>query len=138
MTLIQKNRGLNRRQKVKRILLVLVVYFMTCFIVYAQQGFPTRQEQQDYLGKVKQNTSEYDSRMDDIRSRNSSSGEALAFLRLKSDIDNLDTRITKEMNNIDAVHNRDQRVTSQVLSSLENMINQRKAKQDQLEDLLSN
>ena len=123
----------------KRILLILIVFFITCMVISAQQSrFPTKQEQQDYLSKVQSDTSDYDSQLEEIKSRNSSSGEMHTFLRIKADIDRLDTRITKEINTINASHDRDNRVSSLIISSLENLINQRKAKQEEMEKLLEN
>jgi len=108
-------------------------------VISAQQSrFPTKQEQQDYLSKVQSDTSDYDSQLEEIKSRNSSSGEMHTFLRIKADIDRLDTRITKEINTINASHDRDNRVSSLIISSLENLINQRKAKQEEMEKLLEN
>jgi len=117
----------------------MVVFFATYLMAYAQQSrFPTRQEMQDYLNDVKTNTSEYDSQLDEIKSRNTHGGEVHTFLRIKSEIDSLDVRINREINNITASHNRDNRVSALVVSSLENMINQRKGKQEELEDLIAN
>jgi hypothetical protein len=90
------------------------------------------------LNQVRSNTSDHDSRLSGIISRNSTSGDAHTFLRMKSEIDALDARITREMDRITAVHDRDTKVSTVMIENLERMIDQRKAKQEELEKFLSN
>jgi hypothetical protein len=125
---------------VKRIFLTIVVFFVAGLIVYAQQQseYPSRQEMQNYLNQVKSNTSDHDSRLSGIISRNSTSGDAHTFLRMKSEIDALDARITREMDIITAVHDKDTKVSSVMVDNLQRMIDQRKEKQEELEKFLSN
>ena len=121
----------------KRIVLAIVILLAAGFVVYAQQGTPTKQDMQNYLNEVKSKTSDYDSMMEDIISNNSSSGLATRFARIKADIEKLEARIDGEVKSIQSVHDKDQKVGSQVIDSLQRDIDQRKAKQKELEDLLA-
>lgn len=122
----------------KRIFLAIVILFVAGVIVYAQQGAPTKQEMQNYLSEVQSKTSEYDSMLEDIISRNASSGEIHQFLRLKGEINRLDQKIQSEINSITAIHDKDNKVSSQIIDSLQRSMNERKARQQELENLLSN
>ncbi|MCL2319843.1 MAG: hypothetical protein FWC45_07140 [Treponema sp.] len=123
----------------KRILMAFVILVAAGTIAYAQQAAtPTKQDMQQYLNQAKQNASQFDKMLADLKSRNNLGGDLNTYLRLKSEIDGLETRIKSEQASITARHNNGDRVGAEVMNSLERMVNQHKAKVAELEKLLSN
>ena len=122
----------------KRILIVIIILLVAGTAVFAQKaGGPTRENMEEYYNQANENASEYESMLDDLKSRNSTSGDIAAFNRLKAEIDRLESRINTESGNITATHDKGNRVNSEIINSLERLISQHKARVEELEKLLS-
>ena len=118
--------------------MVIAVLLAAGAIAYAQSaGNPTKQDMQNYLNKAKDNTSQYDSKLQDLKSKNNSGGDIHTFIRLKDEIDRLESRIQTEINNITATHDRGNTVSSQIMDNLERMIDQHKQKVAELDALVA-
>ena len=123
----------------KRIFLVLVILFTASTIMYAQQAAgPSRQDMQAYLNQVRENSSRFDSMLEEIIDRNSTSALTRSFARLVAQIDSLAARIQAEVTGITAIHDRGNFVSESMIERVERLINLHKARQEELERLLSN
>ena len=119
--------------------MAIVILVAAGTITYAQQvAAPTKQDMQTYLNQAKQNASQYEKDLSDIKSRNSSSGDVNTYNRIKGEIDRLESRINTEKTNIKAVNDKGNKVNTAILNNLEQMINQHKDKVAELETFLSN
>ena len=127
----------------KQFFLTAVVVFLTGTMVYAQQASnqptsaQTKQEAQQYLDQVKSNSSQFDSDLADIIALNSSNKDMANFNQLKAEIDRLETLITTERDRIKNNLDSGKKVSSQVLEKYERLINQHKAKLEELEAFVS-
>ena len=122
----------------KRIFIVVVILLAAGAMAYAQRAAdPTREDMDKYLEQAKDHASEFESMFDDLKSRNNRSGDIATFNRLKSEIDSLESRINTESNNISATHDRGNRVSTEIMGNLERLINQHKAKVEELDKHLS-
>jgi len=106
-----------------------MVILLAATLVFAQQsGQPTKPEMQSYVNQAKQNSSQFDSILQELIARNASSGDINAYLRLKAEIDQLESRIKSQEYSIRATHERDNKVSPSVLNGLSKLIETHKKK----------
>ena len=131
----------------KRIIFTAVILIAAGTLVYAQQAKApasssqnktsvaeqTRQEAREYLDQAKTNTTEFESTYDDLLDRNGGSDFAAAYRRLKAEIDSLESRIKYEESSIDGSLTKGARISTTVFDHLRQLLDQYKAKTDELE-----
>ena len=123
----------------KRILFVALILLMAATVVYAQQQTWTqaRQEAQQYLGQSRSNSDQFEATLAELRARNSNNDDMQVYLRIRREIDQLEATINAEQANIEARLDRGQRVSLEVLSRFERMVDQHRVKMAELEVFLS-
>ena len=129
----------------KRILLALVILLVAASFVYAQQQgassppttTQTKQNAQQYLTQAQANGSEYVSTLDDLRTRNRSNLDAITFNRLKAEIDRLESLIETEEARLGASLDKGNKVGSDTITRIQQMIDQHKAKTEELQAFIS-
>ena len=87
----------------KRILLTAVILFLAGTAIYAQQAASapptteqTRQSAQQYISNGKSKSTQFDTYLDDFKTRNTSNDNASNFRRLSYEANQLETRINRE------------------------------------------
>jgi hypothetical protein len=125
----------------KRFLLVNILLLAACITLFAQQGgtsnrpssAQTRENATQYLNEGKENSSRFDSMQAALIARNTSNSDAYAYNRLKDEIDKLEAQIIEEQNRISASLDRGIRVNEGTLNRVQGLIDQHKAKLEELE-----
>ena len=129
----------------KRFLMIIIVLLAACTVVYAQQARTTRQQEkeqtrkkaQEYLKIVNENSSEFDTMLEDIKDRNGS-GLDRRFVVLKRQLDRLEGRIRSEETSINTSHDQGARVHQDRITTMERLISRYKSKEAELESLIDN
>ena len=131
----------------KRILLATLILLLAGMTVYAQQAAQggtnlpsssqTKQNAQQYLTQAKTNGSQFTSALSDLNARNLSNKDLITFNQLKTEIDRLEALINTEQarigGNLDSGH----KVDAELLNRIQRLIDQHKAKMDELEAFIS-
>ena len=125
----------------KRILFTTVLLLAAGTLIFAQQAdnptsAQTRQNAQQYLSQARNNLSQFESVLDELKDRNGSNRASYTFNRLRTEIERLETHISSEQDSIRASLDRGTRVNTEVMSRVENFINQHRAKLEELEDFI--
>ena len=126
----------------KRILLTLVVLLVFSSLVYSQQSTlpssaQTRQNAQQYLGQARTNATQYESTLNDLIARNLGNKDLATFNRLKSEIERLETMITREQAQMGATLERGTKVSTESLDRIQRLIDQHRAKLAELDTFIS-
>ena len=127
----------------KQILLTIVVLLLAGTMVYAQQaGGPpqsaeTRQSAQQTVTQSRTNSSQFVAALADLNARNTSNIDAAYYNQLKADIDKLEAAITSEEGKIRASLDRGSKVGPQLFERIQRLIDQHKAKTDELDAFTS-
>ena len=122
----------------KRILIAVVILLVAGTIVCAQQaGTTTKEDKQKYLDQAKKNSSEFESTLEELIANNSRSGDEYKYNQLKSEIDQLDSKIRSESASIKARHDSGNRVSTGIMDGLEKNVNQHKDKVAELGALVN-
>ena len=125
----------------KRILFTTVLFLVAGTLIFAQQAdnptsAQTRQNAQQFLGQARNNLSQFESVLADLKDRNGSNRASYTFNRLRREIERLETHISSEQDSIRASLDRGTRVNTEVMGRVENFINQHRAKLEELEDFI--
>ena len=122
----------------KRISLITIILLVVSMAVFAQQSEPpqsdeTRQEAMQTLNQGRTNSSQFESMLADLRARNTSNTDRDAYIRLRSEIDQLESQINLEETRIRATLNQGNKVNSAVFDRIQRLIDQHKTKLSELE-----
>jgi len=125
---------------VKRISLVTIILLVISMAVFAQQagGGPpqtadTMQSAQQTLSQGKTNSSQFESTLADLKARNTSNLNADTYNRLKNEIEQLEFQINVEQTRIRSRLDRGTKVNPAIFDRIQRLIDQHKAKLDELE-----
>ena len=128
----------------KQFLLAIVVLLLAGTVVFAQQagGGPpssseTRQNAQQFLNQGRTNASQFESTLDDLNARNTSNRDAATYNRLRSEISRLENSINTEQAKVRASLDSGVKVSAELLGRIQRLIDQHKAKTDELEAFTS-
>ena len=130
----------------KRILLMAIILFAAGAAVYAQIGATApiiltpaevRQEAQQLLNQSRSNASEFEENLEDITARNRGNHYYVVFLRLRNEINQLESMITAEHTNIENRLNVGQRISADVINRFGRMVGRHGEKVAELEDFVS-
>ena len=127
----------------KRISLIAVILLVISMAVFAQQasGPPqtaeTMQNAQQTLSQGRTNSSQFDATLNDLRTRNTSNLNADTYNRLKSEIEQLEFQINVEQTRIRSRLDRGTKVNPALFDRVQRLIDQHKAKLDELERFTS-
>ena len=128
----------------KRILLAVVI-FILAGAMYAQQAgteplpnsSQTRQNAQQVSSQAKSNSSQFASGLAELTARNVSNRDLENFNRLRTEIDQLETRINTEQNRVRANLERGQIITNASLDRIDSLIKQHQEKIAELDAFIS-
>ena len=128
----------------KRILLAVVI-FLLVGAMYAQQAgteplpnsSQTRQNAQQVSSQAKSNSSQFASGLAELTARNVSNRDLENFNRLRTEIDQLETRINTEQNRVRANLERGQIITNASLDRIDSLIKQHQEKIAELDAFIS-
>ena len=124
----------------KRIVFAALFLLIAGTLVYAQQASSapptadqTRQSAQQFLNNGKSTLSQFDSDLNDFKTRNSGNDDASYFSRLSYEIRQLETRINSEGAIIKSLLDKGNQASSVRLARYENLMGQYRAKLAELE-----
>ena len=126
----------------KRILLAAIILFLAGTAIYAQQATlptteQTRQSAQQYVNNGKSKSSQFDTYLDDFKTRNTSNDNASNFKRLSYEANQLEARINREGTIINGLLDRGNHASDVRLDRYEHLVNQYKWKLAEMETLVS-
>ena len=125
----------------KRILWVVVILLAAGAVMYAQQAQPSaaqiKQDAQNYLNQAKNNSSQFDSMLNELRLRNGAGLSINTLNQLKADIERLEARIKSEADGVTSVLDRGNKVYTERLDFIEQLINLHRSKQNELAALIA-
>ena len=123
----------------KRISLIAVILLVISMAVFAQQaGGPpqtaeTMSSAQQTLSQGRTNSSQFESTLADLKTRNTSNSNADIYNKLKSEIDQLEFQINQEQTRIRARLDKGTKVNPAMFDRIQRLIDQHKAKLAELE-----
>ena len=127
----------------KQFFLTLVVLILVGTTVYAQQtgsqptSAETRQNAQQSLSQSRTNSSQFESTLADLKARNTSNRDAIYYNQLMAEIERLENQINTEEGKARLSLDRGVKVDAALINRIEQLINQHKAKTDELEAFTS-
>ena len=125
----------------KRIFLV-TIFLLAGIMAYAQQAAQgatlptssqTKQTAQQYSSQAKTNSTQFEATLADLIARNTSNKDAETFVRLKNEIDQLESAINAEEVRIRANLDNGKKLSPDVMTRIERLIEQHKAKIQELD-----
>jgi hypothetical protein len=124
--------------RVKRISLITIILLMVSVAVFAQQAGPpqsaeTKQSAQQTLTQGRTNSTQFESTLADLKSRNTSNLDADTYNRLKNELDLLESQINVEQTRIRTRLDRGTKVNPAMFDRVQRLIDQHKAKLAELE-----
>ena len=119
----------------KQFLLAIVVLLLIGTVAYAQQQTSSQitQDARQFLNQGQSNSSDFETMLADLNASNTSNRDALTFNRLRTEIERLEASINSEETRIKASLDNGVRVTPEMFNRVERLINQHKAKLEELE-----
>ena len=123
----------------KRIFFVVFILLAISTVLYAQQGRTrmtepeARQAAQGYLPQTRANASEFEARLADLRLRALGTSDVDRFLFLRAELSRLESQITLETERFETRFDYGQGVDTALLDRLESLINQYRARLNDLE-----
>ena len=123
----------------KRISLIAVILLVISVAVFAQQaGGPpqtaeTMQNAQQTLSQGRTNSSQFESTLNDLLTRNTSNSNADIYNKLKNEIEQLEFQINLEQTRIRARLDKGTKVNPAMFDRVQRLIDQHKAKLAELE-----
>ena len=128
----------------KRILLAVAILVLAG-AVYAQQSdaeplpnsSQTKQNAQQFSSQAKSNASQFATGLADLTARNTSNKDLENFNRLKSEIDQLETKINTEQGRVKANLDKGQVITPASLNRIDSLIKQHQEKIAELDAFIS-
>ena len=128
----------------KQTLLAAVILFLAGTAIYAQQSASslptteqTRQSAQQFINNGKTKSSQFDTFLDDFKTRNTSNDNASYFRRLTYEADQLETKINREGAIINGLLNNGEQASEVRLDRYEHLVKQYKWKLAEMETLVS-
>ena len=127
----------------KRISLITIILLVISMAVFAQQaGGPpqtseTMQAAQQTLTQGRTNSSQFESTLNDLKTRNTSNLNADTYNRLKSELDQLEFQINAEQTRIRARLDKGTKVNPAMFDRVQRLMDQHKAKLAELERFTS-
>ena len=123
----------------KRFFLVFAVLLLISTVAHAQQpsSAEIRQSAQQFLTQGRENSSHFESVLADLTASNVSNRDAVTYNRLRTEIERLETSIATEEARLKASLDVGQRVTQEMLNRVERLINQHRAKLEELQVFIS-
>ena len=132
----------------KRFFLTVAILLVASITAFAQQpdtqrassrptSAQTRESASQMLGESRTSSSQFDSVQADLITRNTSNSDAFAFIRLRNEIQRLESAIMEEQNRIAASLDRGIRVNQDRLDRVQQLIDQHKAKMTEMETFIS-
>ena len=126
----------------KRIFFLIIVLILVTGAVFAQQQTQPREQQtagqirqnaQQTVTRTRETADEFEAALEDLRMRNNNNHDLSIYLRIRGELEALETMINNERFNIEARLDRDVRVSNDVMTRLERMIEQYRAKTVEME-----
>jgi len=115
----------------KRILLLTIILFFAGLVVYAQQASGSsqssaqvKQTAQQSLTQGKTNFSQFQSTLDSLKTQNEGNDDAATYRRLMEQIAQLEIRIKKEQNFMQAKLDQGSKLSSTVVNQIQRLIDQ--------------
>ena len=126
--------------KMKRFLIILLVFFAAGAALYAQQPTTsqTKQNAQQYSNQANSNASQFESTLSELRSMNVSNTDLVTFNRLKGEIDRLETQINSEEKSIRERLDKGILVSAELMTRIERLIALHATKVKELNSFISN
>ena len=127
----------------KRISLITIILLVISMAVFAQQasGPPqtseTMQSAQQTLSQGKTNSTQFESTLDDLKTRNASNLNADTYNRLKNELEQLEFQINVEQTRIRSRLDKGTKVNPALFDRVQRLIDQHKAKLTELERFTS-
>ena len=128
----------------KRTLLAALILLLAGTIVYAQQAASspptadqTRQSVQQFISSGSSKSSQFDTFLDDFKTRNASNDNASSFKRLSYEADQLEARINSEGTTIKSILDKGNQVSDVRLNRYEQLVRQYKWKLAEIESITS-
>jgi len=124
----------------KRIFLAVALVLAVGIAVFAQEiptSAQTKENATQYLNQAKSNSQDFDTLLADLRARNVSNADLLAFNKLKGEIEAIEAQIRAEEKTISNSLNKKVKLTDAAFGKLENLLAQHKAKQEELQQFIS-
>ena len=127
----------------KRFFLTVIILLLTGLVVFAQQSggsnrpssAETKQTASQYLSTARSNASQFDSTQNNLNTRNTSNKDAYTFNQLKTELDNLESKITEEQNKRNASLDRGLKIDQESIDRIQRLMDQYNAKLAQMEAL---
>ena len=125
----------------KRIILAGVILILAGTAIYAQQSSPptteqTRQSAQQFVNNGKSKTTQFDTFLDDFKTRNTSNDNASNFRRLSYEANQLEDRINREGAIINGLLDSGSMASDNRLNRYELLVTQYKRKIDEMENFI--
>ena len=123
----------------KRIFFVVFILLAISTVLYAQQGRPrmtdaeARQAAQGYLPQTRANASEFEAKMAELRLMGMGHSDVSRFLFLRAELSRLESQITNEIDRFETRFDNGQGVNTALLDRLEGLVNQYRARLNDLE-----
>jgi len=129
----------------KRTLLVTFMLLFAGIVVFAQQAgasslpssAQTKQDAQQAVTEAKTNASQFESTLNDIRTRITSNNDAATYKRLKIQIDTLEGKIKNAQANIQAEINQGHSVSASMVEQIQQLLDQHKTAIAEMEAFLA-
>jgi len=129
----------------KRTLLVTIMLLFAGILVYAQQAgasslptsAQTKQSAQQSVTEAKTNSSQFESTLNDIKTRITSNSDAAKYKRLKLQIDQLEAKINNAQGQVQAEINQGRNVSPTMVEQIQQLIDQHKAAIAEMETFLA-
>jgi uncharacterized FlgJ-related protein len=128
----------------KRILLITIILFFAGLAVYAQQtggssqsSAQVKQTAQQSLTQGKTNFSQFQSTLDSLKTQNEGNDDAATYRRLMEQIAQLEIRIKKEQNFMQAKLDQGSKLSSTVVNQIQRLIDQYEAALADLERFIA-
>ena len=128
----------------KRIFLTFIILFLAGSLVYAQQAASTpptadqtRQSAQQFISAGNTKSTQFDTLLDDFKTRNAGNDDASNFKRLSFEANQLEARINSEGAMIQSILNQGNQAGEVRLNRYEHLVKQYKAKLAEIEALIS-
>ena len=118
--------------------MITIILLVITMAVFAQAGGPPQTAEimtsaQQALSQSKTNSSQFESTLNDLRTRNTSNLNADTYNRLKNDIDQLEFQINVEQTRIRSRLDRGTNVNPAMFDRVQRLIDQHKSKLSELE-----
>jgi hypothetical protein len=128
----------------KRVFFAIAIFLTAGILVFAQQtgsqgtsnrptSAQTKENANQFLNQGRTNSTEFDAVLADLNARNRANSDSRNFIKLRTDIENLESAIRSEENKIGASLEKGLQIRQETLDRVSSLIEQHKAKLAELE-----